>query len=65
MVLLDIQLAYSTWNLEQRLFLLFSELCEVVGAIEFCSNLIEIICNPRLKVRISRELYEATARRLQ
>lgn len=45
--------------------MLFNDLCETLGVVPFCCNLIEIICNPRLRVAITGELYESTVKRLE
>jgi hypothetical protein len=50
--------------LQKNLSILFRDLCNTVGVVELCSNLIEIICNTSLTTIVEHNLYEATVCKL-
>jgi hypothetical protein len=58
------KLTMASSVLERNLTILFRDICETVGVVEFCSNLIEIICNTSLNTIVEHDLYEATVCKL-
>lgn len=65
LILLNIRDTRFSKLLDQKILQLLEDLCETIGVVEFCSNLIEIICNPRLRVKVDKALYERTIKKLE